>query len=115
MANILKERIARYEDSQQIHSTDFSRFPPKVTMKKMSHNLFIEIDGPEDLTQKAKDCFNSAIQDGLMATVAAAFLGAGLSAAEVGFAVVKARMMECIGGSVTIKLMSDDEWIYWDL
>lgn len=113
MAVILREKVARYEDSHQIHSVEVVDFKLKTTMKKLEHNLYIVIDGPDLST--AKNCLQNAISTGVIAGVGAAFMGVGLSAAEIAFSAAKASMLECLGSGFDIRLESDSQWIYWIL
>lgn len=113
MAVLLNDEIAKYEDSHQIHSV--SGFPPKVEMKKLVHRLRVVIEGPENTEAAARNCFNGAVQKGLLAAAAAAFLGAGPSAAEIGFAAAKVDMLACMGGAYSVRLDNNSAWEYWTL
>lgn len=116
MKVLLDEQIARYEDSHQIHSVKIVGFGLVTTMKKLSHSLHFIIEGPDDFEQSARDCFNKAAQDGIIAGVAAAFVGAGVASANIAFEVAKVRFMECLGKDFFIKLdTSHTDWVYWDL
>jgi len=113
MAEILNEKVARYEDSHQVHSVNIVDWKIKTTMKKLDHNLFIVVEGPD--AAKAKSCFDQAAKTGLIAAAGAAFVGAGLGAAEVGFTVAKASMRECMGDAFDIHLRDESNWVYWEL
>ncbi|MDM2844202.1 hypothetical protein NMD21_19415 [Citrobacter portucalensis] len=113
MVVILDEKIARYEDSHQIHSVSIIDFYLKTTMKKLEHNLYITINGPDE--DKAKSCFYQALQAGLITGVAAAFIGAGVGAAELGFTVAKKTMLDCMGNEFEIRLRDESHWVYWEV
>lgn len=66
----------RYEDSHQVHSVNVVNWKMVTTMKKLDHNLYVVIEGPDEA--KARSCFNQALQAGLIAAAAAAFVGAGI-------------------------------------
>jgi hypothetical protein len=113
MAVILNEKVARYEDSHQVHSVNVVNWTLKTMMKKLDHNLFVVIEGPDEA--KARSCFNQALQAGLIAGAAAAFVGAGVGAAEIGFGVAKASMLVCLGDGFDVRLRDESNWVYWDL
>jgi len=113
MAVILDEKVARYEDSHQVHSVNIVDWKPKTTMKKLEHNLYVVIEGPDEA--KAKDCFDQALKAGLIAGVAAAFIGAGLGAAQIAFGAAKASMLACLGDGFDVLLRDESHWVYWDL
>ena len=110
---ILDEKISRYEDSHQVHSVSLDGFTLRTKMKKLEHNLYVTIEGPDE--GKARACFNQAVGAGLIAAAAAAFIGAGIGAAQIGFGAAQAAFVACLGDGFSVRLRDESHWVYWDL
>ena len=113
MAVVLNEKVGRWEHSHQVHSVNVKSWKLVTTMKKRNDEIFVTIDGPDEA--KARECFNTALHAGLIAAIAAAYVGAGLGAAEVGFAAAKAMMVACLGDAYSVALREEGQWEYWEL
>jgi len=110
MPELVNERIAVFEDSHQIHSVS-GLFPTRVEMKKLVHELFLVINGPDE--NAARSCLESAARVGLVAGLITAYIGAGIGATGIAFEALKAELIRCLGSSFSVTIKDNSRWEHW--
>lgn len=112
MAVLYDRSIAVYDDSHQ-PTGGVKGFPPHFEMKKLRHNLYLKVEGPDDTSSAVNEAVNKAIRDGLIGAVAGAFASGGAGAIPAAFAAVQASLLESLGNQFTVSTYSDSNWIFW--
>lgn len=104
---IIRERLASYDDSFNIHS---SCNWLSIKMKKLRHELTLVIEGPD--ASEIHNCINSALGAGLVAAIIAVYAtgGAALHSAIGAFV---AQLQSCLSTHYTVKIEDKSHWIYW--
>lgn len=113
MAVLYQNVIAVFDDSFQPTGVEWEGLVPHLKMKKLRHELTITVEGPEDLGESARTCLQEAGIAGLVAAVAAAFIGAGIGATGPAWAAFQAAFVRCAGNQVSLHLDDNSHWIEW--
>ena len=128
MAQLVHDRLATYKDSLQ-HKVEWEDKDlgwgiktrlPRLYQRELEHNLMVTVTGPTGLENQAKECLNAAAAAGLIAAVAAAFVGAGLGALGVGGKAFIDSVAACltakaagVAGQIEVKLDDQSHWTDW--
>ena len=124
MARIAEDKIAIYDDSWQtkveweLQNIVFgikTKVPVPFT-RALRHELFLVVDGPDNVGDGVKNCISQAAGAGLIAAIASAYVGAGIGAIEAGKAAFIASVTACLGdlaNQVTVTLDDRSHWTDW--
>ena len=122
MAILFNHSISSYDDSHQPTGTvhwrndgPFGLPNPHPEWKRLHHELFLIIEGPDDLRDAVIGCINQGAVAAALAVLAAAFLGAGLGATGPAFEAFRAVFTACIGSALEVRIEDHSDWIFWDM